>query len=227
MKRKFLYGVVVFVALLFNLSLVSAATFNCKVQGYKLEYDTTGKLVSVYEPNGSKSQRLLSSDFKPKTSAECPTDVKIEIVDNGRTLHIGKVEGYSSGDKNDSGVNNYIDTTEQDNYNLEGLVSCGGLIDNIPTLIPKVVSIIYTVIQIAVPVVLVIMGSLDLFKGLSAQKEDDIKKGQQMFIKRLIAAALVFFAFAVVKIVISFVADETGNKIMNCAECFIENECDE
>ena len=116
---------------------------------------------------------------------------------------------------------------QYNNYNPEGIVSCGkGMIDNIPSLIPKVVSIAYTLIQVAVPVVLVIMGSLDLFKGLSAQKEDDIKKGQQIFVKRLIAAALVFFVFVIVKLVISFVADGTGNKIVECAECFINNDCE-
>jgi hypothetical protein len=79
---------------------------------------------------------------------------------------------------------------------------------------------------VAVPVVLVIMGSLDLFKGISAQKEDDIKKGRQMFVKRLIAAALVFFVFVIVKLVVGFAADGTGSKIMNCAQCFIEGKCD-
>ena len=115
-----------------------------------------------------------------------------------------------------------------DNYNKNGLVSCGEgttEVENIPPLIPKVVSIAYTMIQIAVPVVLVIIGSLDLFKGISAQKEDEIKKGQQMFVKRLIAAALVFFVFVIVKAVISFVADSYSNSIMDCAQCFIENEC--
>ena len=115
-----------------------------------------------------------------------------------------------------------------DNYDANAIVSCGegeSRIDNIPSLIPKVVSIAYTVIQIAVPVVLVIVGSLDLFKGLSAQKEDDIKKGQQMFIKRLVVAALVFFVFVIVKVVISFVADSSSISIMDCAQCFIENKC--
>ena len=113
------------------------------------------------------------------------------------------------------------------NYDKDGLISCGeGAIQRIPKLIPKVVNIAYTMIQIAVPVVLVIMGSLDLFKGISAQKEDEIKKGQQMFVKRLIAAALVFFVFVIVKLVISFVADGSSNSIMECAQCFIENECD-
>jgi len=110
--------------------------------------------------------------------------------------------------------NNYTSTT----------VACGEL-SNIPTLIPKVVSIAYMVIQIAVPVVLVIMGSLDLFKGITAQKEDEIKKGQQMFVKRLISAALVFFVFAIIKLLISFVADSSTNPILECAECFLENDC--
>ena len=109
------------------------------------------------------------------------------------------------------------------NYD-NNMVSCGkGLIKDIPALIPKTASIIYTVIQIAVPVVLVIFGMMDLFKGITAQKEDEIKKNQQLFIKRLVVAALIFFMFAIVKVVISFVADSTSARILNCAECFIEN----
>lgn len=239
MKRKFLYSFVILIALLFNLSLVNAATFNCTVQGYKLEYDTNGKLVGASQPDGTKWKHFLSSDFKPKTSAECPKDedVKIEFPEAGKTLHIGNVSGYGSSANNsdigkdstsqddDNGTHNYIDTTEQNNYNPNGLVSCGGLIDNIPTMIPKVVSIVYTIIQIAVPIVLVVMGSLDLLKGITAQKEDEIKKGQQIFIKRLIAAAIVFFTFVIVKFVISLVADASGNAILECAECFLENKC--
>ena len=77
-----------------------------------------------------------------------------------------------------------------DNMNTDVVVSCGnGMIDERPSIIPKVVRIAYTLIHVAVPVVLVILGSLDLFKGITVQKEDDIKKGQQMFIKRLISAA--------------------------------------
>ena len=115
------------------------------------------------------------------------------------------------------------------NYEV-GTASCGSdLLTGIPVLLPKIVSIIYKVIQVAIPVVLVIMGSIDLIKGITASKEDDIKKGQQMFIKRLIAAVLIFFVFVVVKFLISLVADNdskrTAVKIMDCAECFIENNC--
>ena len=121
----------------------------------------------------------------------------------------------------------FVSADTYNNIDTEALLSCGnGMMSDIPSLIPKVINIAYTIIQIAVPVVLVIMGSLDLFKGISAQKEDEIKKGQQMFVKRLIAAALVFFAFVITKILISAVADGTGTDILECTECFIENDCD-
>ena len=88
--------------------------------------------------------------------------------------------------------------------------------------IANVVHTVILVIQIAVPVVLVIMGMLDLFKGVTAQKEDEIKKGQQILIKRLIAAALVFFIVAIVKLLIGFAAGNDESKgILSCADCFL------
>ena len=92
--------------------------------------------------------------------------------------------------------------------------------------IPNMVSTIITVIKIVVPVLLVVMGMLDLMKGLTAQKDDEIKKGQQMFIKRLISGVLVFLVFTIVQFIISFVADE-GDKanITTCSNCFINGNC--
>ena len=89
--------------------------------------------------------------------------------------------------------------------------------------IANLVHLIIVVIKIAVPVILVVFGMMDLVKGLIAQKDDEIKKGQQTFIKRLITAALVFFLISIVQLVIGFVAgnDSEGRGIMNCANCFI------
>ena len=90
---------------------------------------------------------------------------------------------------------------------------------NIDVKIANAVHMIVLAIQIAVPVLLVIFGMLDLFKAITAQKEDEIKKGQNTFIKRLIAAVIVFFVIAVVKLLISFASDDEG--IMTCASCFL------
>ena len=103
-------------------------------------------------------------------------------------------------------------------------VNCGN-ITNIPAKIPELTSYFITLVQIAVPVILVVMGSLDLFKGITASKEEEIKKGQQLFIKRLIVAALVFFVIVIVKFIISVVADASSANIVECIDCFFSNAC--
>jgi hypothetical protein len=91
--------------------------------------------------------------------------------------------------------------------------------------IANVVSTIIRFIQVVIPVILVIYGMVDFIRAIMAQKEDEIKKGQQTFIKRLIAAAFVFFIIAIVKMVIGFVASDTEG-IMSCANCFLQGASD-
>lgn len=86
--------------------------------------------------------------------------------------------------------------------------------------IADTVHTIILVIQIVVPVILVVLGMIDIVKAVISSKEDEMKKAQNLFIKRLIAGALVFFVFVIVKMLISFVADDSKG-IMNCANCFI------
>ena len=102
------------------------------------------------------------------------------------------------------------------------ITGCEALIPGaiIDVKIANTVHIIILAIQIAVPVLLVIFGMLDLAKSIIAQKEDEIKKGRQTFIKRLLSAAIVFFVIAVVKFLIGFVADN-GEGIMASANCFL------
>ena len=87
--------------------------------------------------------------------------------------------------------------------------------------VAHIVKYVILVIQIAVPVILVVMGTIDLTKGLVSQKEDEIASGRKIFIKRLITGALIFFVFAIVKLVISVAGNDSGS-IMSCAKCFIE-----
>lgn len=111
------------------------------------------------------------------------------------------------------------------NVNAEGITACNSVINNkviIDKKIPETISLIIKIIRVAVPILLVIFGSLDLVKGIIAGKDDEIKKGQQIFIKRLIAGALVFFVFVIVEFVVSLAAGSTENaNIMKCAKCFI------
>ena len=49
-------------------------------------------------------------------------------------------------------------------------VSCGQ-VTGIPEKIPELTSMAVDIIQVGVPIILVLMGTLDLFKGVTAQKD--------------------------------------------------------
>lgn len=111
----------------------------------------------------------------------------------------------------------------------KNIASCDATISTnviIDEKIPQTVSTAINVIKIAVPILLVIFGMLDLFKGITAQKEDEMKKGQQLFVKRLISGVLVFFVFVIVQLLVSFAAGGDNTTIMDCVDCFINNDCE-
>lgn len=93
----------------------------------------------------------------------------------------------------------------------------------IPSKIAYTIAFIVKLIQFAVPILLIIWGMLDLGKAVMAQKEDEIKKGQNTFIKRLIAAIIVFFIVSIVKLVIGLFAGNSD--ITNCLTAVLN--CDD
>lgn len=120
-----------------------------------------------------------------------------------------------------------VDYTDESYSNLNTeKVSCGGgMVEHIPKSVVNTTNITYNIIQVVVPIILVIMGMITLIKSITAGKDDEIKKAQMAFVKKLIVGALVFFVFVIVKLLISVVADasDKGN-IMKCANCFLNNE---
>ena len=102
--------------------------------------------------------------------------------------------------------------------NLEDLVFSGTF--------PYIISAIVLLIKIAVPVLLIIFGMLDLGKAVVAAKEDEIKKGQQTFVKRLVTAIIIFFVVQLVQIVIRFVSSNDTD-IVGCFNCFINGYVDD
>ena len=60
---------------------------------------------------------------------------------------------------------------------------------------------IIPLLQLGIPIVLIILGMIDLGKAVIASKEDDVKKAQGMLIKRIIYAVAVFFVVTIVTLV--------------------------
>ncbi len=103
--------------------------------------------------------------------------------------------------------------------------TCGN-IDNFvfSGMFPYVVSTAVMIIKIVVPILLIVFGMIDLAKAVIASKEDEIKKAQNTFIKRLIAAVIVFFVVSLVQIVIRFVAGNDEDSVMSCFNCFVSGQ---
>lgn len=111
-------------------------------------------------------------------------------------------------------------------------VSCGGegdlaLVKNIPSKIPGITKMVYNAFMIVTPTILVIMGSIDLFRGIMSSKEDEIKKGRDTFLRRLIASVIVFLIVLGVKLIVGLVAGSSDNstKIIGCINCFVSGSC--
>ena len=105
----------------------------------------------------------------------------------------------------------------------ENNIRCAALDNaNIDIQLPKITKTVILVLQIAVPIILIIFGSIDLIKGVMAQKEDEIAAGRKTFLKRFVSAIIVFFVIAAVKVVVSIGTNTGFSDIFNCAECFIK-----
>lgn len=113
-------------------------------------------------------------------------------------------------------------------------VSCGD-ITNMPVTIPRIFTFFINFMQILVPILLIIFGMLDFSKAVGSGKDDSVKKSKNIFIKRVIFAAIVYFVIAIVEFLISVVADaavpENGElseaeKMLDCIQCFVDyKEC--
>lgn len=61
------------------------------------------------------------------------------------------------------------------------------------------------VLQIAVPIGLIVMGTIDMAKAVIAGDEKKMKEAQKPFVKRIIAAVIVFLIPIIVNMILSFV----------------------
>ena len=80
-----------------------------------------------------------------------------------------------------------------------------GACGQIPPAVFNVVSMIIMLIQVVVPILLIIWGMIDFAKSVIGGDEDKIKAGQKVFIKRLIAAVLVFLVVTIAKLLVGLV----------------------
>lgn len=80
----------------------------------------------------------------------------------------------------------------------------------------RLVGYVVLAIKIVVPIILIVVGMMDLAKAVTEKKEDDIKKAQQGLVSKAIAAVLVFLVITIVGVLMSLVGSE---KYQDCMQC--------
>ena len=99
-----------------------------------------------------------------------------------------------------------------------------GICEDLGPLIRLIKDGIIPLIQIGIPIILIILGMLDLGKAVVASKEDEIKNAQKMLIKRAIYAVAIFFVVLIVQVVFGLL-DTTNDEAIeggstSWAECW-------
>lgn len=78
------------------------------------------------------------------------------------------------------------------------------------------------IIRIAVPILLIVLGSVDLGTAVVADDKDALKKASSRLIKRCLAAIVIFFIPLIVNVLIDIVESSGGITIVDDPMCGIE-----
>ena len=97
--------------------------------------------------------------------------------------------------------------------------------DSILPLIKLIRHGIIPLIQMGIPIILIVLGMLDLGKAVIASKEDEIKTAQKLLINRAIYAIAIFFVVLLVQLVfglLSSAGDDYGTQGDSWQKCWKE-----
>lgn len=103
----------------------------------------------------------------------------------------------------------------------------GGIEDMCDDLAPvlRLVGVVIKGIKIVVPIILIIVGMIDMAKAVTEKSEDKIKDAQNKLIKKAIAAVIVFLVATFVSVIMTLVAADEYKQCMECVDHPFGNEC--
>ncbi len=90
---------------------------------------------------------------------------------------------------------------------------------------------IVNVMKIIIPVIIVLLGTIDLGKAVMAGEDKKIKEAQKMLLMRIIYGVAIFFVVVIVQIIFGMVsgaenqADDNYNKCLACVSKPNANSC--
>ncbi|MEG2620841.1 MAG: hypothetical protein RSA10_01960, partial [Bacilli bacterium] len=98
---------------------------------------------------------------------------------------------------------------------LANQICSGGMLT-----IVAIIGLVLRVIQWVVPIILILLGTIDLVKAVTQGKDEDIKKSQKTLISRAIAAVVVFLIPLIVSTIMGLLGTNDWKK------CWVEHHND-
>ncbi len=132
-------------------------------------------------------------------------------------------------DKGDSDVTKPEDKKEPPNYHVTDEADIGGLCDKPQYRKPmKFLGILVSFFRIVVPILIVAFGVMDLYKAVTAAKDDEIRKAFKAIIVRALAGVFVFLLPGIVQFVLNMVKEwsDYKNDWCCCTDCLLNPDCD-
>ncbi len=80
----------------------------------------------------------------------------------------------------------------------------------------RIVGILIWGIKVVVPIILIVVGMMDLAKAVTEKSDDKIKEAQNKLIKKAIAAVLVFLVITIVGLLMKIIGDDNYTKCVSC-----------
>ena len=90
----------------------------------------------------------------------------------------------------------------------------------------RIVGIVVFAIKVIVPIILIVMGMIDLAKSVAEKDEGKIKEAQTRLVKRAIAAVLVFLVVTIVGVLFSVLGQEQYKACMKCVNHPFSADCE-
>ena len=88
---------------------------------------------------------------------------------------------------------------------------------------------LFPILQIGIPIILIVLGTLDLGKAVISSDDKAVKEAQSKLIKRCIYAILVFFIVTLINLLFTMVGNIAGDDapgLKNWSECWSNPEED-
>lgn len=193
-------------------------TYNLACPNLSVFYGRFEKLINKYACTIDSTKCKKGIEKCDKTDASCISDTIAEVNEQENVIknyckEILSKYDYDGGTEEDClesclGIANKIKKDKIDAKLItDDLGECG-----FSSRLLVWINNILKWIKYILPVLVIILGIIDFIKAIAAEKDDEMKKAQGRFIRRLIAAALAF----IVPLIITFILDKMGFDVYSC-----------